>query len=86
MTVGPIVSGSLHATVGYYYMNMTYGESPSIIVLRISLPSFPAISLGLLAILSFYTLRSRISEPLEPPPDKTTRQISSVFATLLLTC
>ncbi|KAJ5425175.1 hypothetical protein N7465_000245 [Penicillium sp. CMV-2018d] len=25
MTVGPIISGALHATVGYYYMNLTFG-------------------------------------------------------------
>lgn len=27
MMAGPIVSGSLHSTVGYYYMNLVYGES-----------------------------------------------------------
>lgn len=29
MTVGPIISGTLHATVGYYYMNLTFGKLPT---------------------------------------------------------
>lgn len=26
MVAGPIISGALHATVGYYYMNLVFGK------------------------------------------------------------
>lgn len=28
MMAGPILSGTLHITVGYYYMNFIFGMSP----------------------------------------------------------
>ena len=54
MMLGPIISGSLHQLIGYYYMNLTFGMgiSPGVIMHSTDLVDL-ATALVILSVLSF---------------------------------